>query len=93
MAGDEAGKNQNERHRERHQPADGCGRKHPFAQHRTARGTEIKPIKSGLNQNKRERDEEQMPEQHSPLKTTEDVFRERGEERLHAAKLKNSADG
>ena len=47
--GDEAGKNQDQRHRERHESADGCRGKHPFAQKRTARGTEIKPIKPGLN--------------------------------------------
>jgi len=74
-AGDEAGKNQDERQHERHQPADGGRGKHPLAQHRTAGGTEIKPIKPGLNQNERKRDEEQMPENHPPLETAEDVFR------------------
>jgi hypothetical protein len=33
-----------------------------------------------------------MPENHPPLETAEDVFRQGGEERLHAAKLK-STDG
>ena len=83
-ARDGAGKNQDERQHERHESADGRGGKHPLAQHRAARGTEIKPVETGLNQNERERDEEQMPENHPPLETAEDVFRQSGEERLHA---------
>jgi hypothetical protein len=30
-----------------------------------------------------------MPENHPPLETAEDVFRQSGEERLHAAKLES----
>jgi len=48
-AGDEAGKNQDERHRERHESADGCRRKHPLAQNRTARDRKIPPIKPGTD--------------------------------------------
>ena len=89
-AGDEAGKNQEQRQRQRHQPANGRGRKHPLAQHRTAGGTEIKPVKPGRDTNKRERDDEQMPENHPPLETAEDVFGQRGKEQLHAVKLKST---
>lgn len=84
MAGDVAGNNQHERQRERHQPANRCGGKHPFAQHRTAGGTEIKPVKTGADERERERDEHRVPENHPPLETAEEVAGQRGEELLHA---------
>lgn len=84
VIGDVAGNNQHERHRERHESANRCGRKHPLAQHRTARGTEIKPVKPGRDADERECNEQQMPENYPPLETAEDVFRQSGEELLHA---------
>ena len=75
VAVDVAGNNQDQRQRQRHQPADGRGRNHPRPQLRTARGTEIKPVKPGRDADERERDEQQMPENYPPLETAEDVFR------------------
>lgn len=87
---DEAGKNQDERQRERHESSNRCGWNHPSPQHRTAGGAKIKPVKTGLNQNERERDGQQMPKNHPPLKTAEDVFWQSGEELFHAAKPKST---
>ena len=47
--GDKAGEDERERQHERHERADGRGRNHPRPQLRTARGTEIKPVETGLN--------------------------------------------
>lgn len=84
VIGDVAGNNQEKRHRERHESANGCRRKHPLAQHRTARETEIKPVKPRRDADERECNEQQMPENYPPLETAEDVFRQSGEELLHA---------
>lgn len=72
--GDKAGEDERERQHQRHERADRCGRNHPRPQLRTARGTEIKPVKPGRDANERECDEEQMPENHPPLETAEDIF-------------------
>lgn len=87
---DITGEDERQRQEKRHKSTDRRGRKHPFPQQRTPGGGEIKPVKPGLDQDERENDSQQVPEQHPPTETADDVAGQGEEELLHAVKQKST---